>query len=286
MMRRIGVLLLSVGLAACGGGNKNKGLVSNNGGMGSIKTDNGQVQDLRIPKVDPTMCDTKDKKVVTFDLNHDDRPDVWKLYVVKDEKGAHQDVMTCKQVDLDHNGHVDYVVQYDVDQNPILEEYDFDYDGHFDARIHYDKISHKKFLVERDTDTDGKPDFWEEWTDAKGDDNEWLSRILRDRNHDEKPDYWELYKKVTESGVDRGDLEAILYDDDFDGKVERRDDAVQAPPPPPTTDTSGAETKSGTGMKPDETKPGTTKPGDKPGETKPTTPTAPAKAPAPAKTPK
>jgi hypothetical protein len=265
-MRRLGIFVAVGAIAACGGGNKNKGPISNSGMMKSIKTDNGQVQDLRIPKVDPTLCDTKDKKVVTFDLNHDGRPDVWKLYLVKEEKGAKTETLTCKQVDLDHNGNIDLVTQYDADQNPILEEADFDYDGHFDAITHYDKITHRKFLVERDTDTDGKPDLWEEWSFNKGDQNEWLSRLLRDRNHDEKPDYWELYKKVSDANGDHGDLEAILYDDDFDGKVERRDDAVQAPPaPPPPTTTQPTTTDTtkgtgGTGTKPDEKKPGGTVP--------------------------
>ncbi|MFH0902856.1 MAG: hypothetical protein V2A73_19680, partial [Pseudomonadota bacterium] len=64
--------------------------------------------DLQIPKVDSSLCDTKDKEVVQFDLNQDKKPDVWKLYKKQDEKGVTVQIPTCKQVDLDHDGRKDY----------------------------------------------------------------------------------------------------------------------------------------------------------------------------------
>jgi hypothetical protein len=47
-------------------------------------------------------------------------------------------------------------------------------------------------------------------------------RVRRDRNGDGQPDLWEQYKD--------GVLLAILYDDDFDGKVDRRDEIPGARP--------------------------------------------------------
>ena len=41
--------------------------------------------DASIPKVDPTLCDTNGKNVVTYDLNKDNKPDVWRLYKVEDD---------------------------------------------------------------------------------------------------------------------------------------------------------------------------------------------------------
>ena len=38
-------------------------------------------------KVDPTLCDTTGKTVVTFDLNHDNKPDMWRIYETVDEGG-------------------------------------------------------------------------------------------------------------------------------------------------------------------------------------------------------
>ena len=66
--------LVLVGVAAlalaAGCGDKNK----KGGGEGLA----GSNQDL-MPKVDPELCDTSGKQVQTFDLNQDDKPDVWKL---------------------------------------------------------------------------------------------------------------------------------------------------------------------------------------------------------------
>ena len=46
--------------------------------------------------------------------------------------------------------------------------------------------------------------------------------MRRDRNSDGQPDMWEQYKDTV--------LLAILYDDDFDGKVDRRDEIPGARP--------------------------------------------------------
>jgi hypothetical protein len=71
--------------------------------------------------------------------------------------------------------------------------------------------------VERDTDFDGKFDVKEIY-DSAGQ----LVSVRRDRNGDGKPDMWEQYKD--------GVLIAILYDDDFDGTVDRRDEIPGAHP--------------------------------------------------------
>jgi len=216
--------LLGVGagvlLAACGGGNKNAtgGATT---GMGTSMSGE-RPEDLNVPQIDPTRCDASgaDKRVAAYDLNHDDKPDAWKIFKSKDERGTKIEVMTCKQVDLDHDAQSrkDYVVLFDDQGTMVTEEFDFDFDGRFDARRHYDKNSGKRTLVERNTDFDDKPDLWEEF-----DTSERVERVLRDRNADSRPDYWELYNS--------GTLEAILYDEDFDGKVDKREDSATATPP-------------------------------------------------------
>jgi len=169
-------------------------------------------EDLHIPSVNPELCDPKGKKVTLYDLNHDGKPDVWKLTQEKEEHGTKVDVLTCKEVDLNHDGKKDYVAQYDENGNLILEEYDFDFDGHFDARIHFDKKTGKKFAIERMSQFGDKPDVWEKYGP-----DEKLETVRRDRNGDGKPDYWEQYLA--------GQLDKILYDDDFDGKVDRKEEA-------------------------------------------------------------
>src|SRR5215470_14463110 len=148
--------------------------------------------DATVPKVDPTLCDTNGKNVQTFDLNKDNKPDVWRLYKTEDEGGTKVEFMTCEQVDFDHDGKWDMSAIYDPKTGVIAE-------------------------VERDTDFDGKFDVKEIY-DSAGQ----LVSVRRDRNGDGKPDVWEQYKD--------GVLIAILYDDDFDGSVDRREEIPGAHP--------------------------------------------------------
>lgn len=166
-----------------------------------------------IPKVDPTLCETKGKKIVTFDLNRDEKPDVWKLYKNIKEGGANVEILTCKQVDLDHDGRKDYVVAFNRKGGMIFEKFDFTFDGKFDAFARYDEKTGTLYQVQRDSDFDGKYDITEMY-----DDNGVLESVRRDRNGDKKPDVWEQFEK--------GQLVAILYDDDFDGKVDRREEVA------------------------------------------------------------
>lgn len=163
-----------------------------------------------IPKVDAELCDTSGKQVQTFDLNQDNTPDVWKLYATVEEDGTKIDVLTCKQVDYDHDGKKDYVAIYNRTGEMVAEEFDFTFDGRFDAREHYDKKGGKIYMVERDLDHNKAPDTWEKY-DVDGN----LESVERDRNGDGKPDLWEQYQ--------RGVLLAILYDDDYDRKVDRKE---------------------------------------------------------------
>jgi hypothetical protein len=170
-----------------------------------------------VPKVDPTLCETSGKNVVTYDLNKDNKPDVWRLYKVEDEGGTKIEFLTCKQVDFDHDGRKDWVVAYNRKGNPLFEKADFDYDGKFDMSAVFDTKTQHVAEVERDTDFDGQMDVKETYDSGGG-----LSNVRRDRNGDNQPDLWEQYKDTI--------LIAILYDDDYDGKVDRRDEIPGATP--------------------------------------------------------
>ncbi len=185
--------------------------------------------DVGVPKVDPTLCDTNGKTVVTYDLNHDGKPDVWRLYRTEDEGGTKVEFMTCKQVDFDHDGRKDWVVAYNRKGLPLYEKADFDYDGKWDMSAVFDPKTGIVAEVERDTDFDGKFDVKEVY-DSSGA----LTSVRRDRNGDGQPDLWEQYKD--------GQLLAILYDDDFDGKVDRREEIPGAHPKieMPKTDANSA----------------------------------------------
>src|SRR5687768_15660078 len=172
---------------------------------------------MEVPKVDPTLCETRGKNVVTYDLNKDNKPDVWRLYRTEDEGGTKIEFMTCKQVDFDHDGRKDWVVGYNRKGNPLFEKADFDYDGRFDMSAIFDTKTAKVAEVERDIDRNGTMDVKEIY-DSSGT----LQSIRKDRNGDRIPDEWEQYKQNI--------LIAILYDDDFDGKVDRRDEIPGATP--------------------------------------------------------
>jgi hypothetical protein len=173
--------------------------------------------DNGVPKVDPTLCDTNGKNVVTADLNHDNRPDVWRLFKVEEDGGTKTEFHTCTQVDFDHDGRKDWVVGYNGRNTKIFEKADLDFDGRWDVSTVFDPKTGVKAEVERDTDFDGKFDVKEVY-DSAGQ----LTSVRRDRNGDGQPDLWEQYKD--------GILLAILYDDDFDGKVDRREEIPGARP--------------------------------------------------------
>src|SRR5215510_2997028 len=226
-------------------------------GKNDSTTPKNETADSAVPKVDPTLCDTNGKNVVTYDLNHDNKPDVWRLYKSEDEGGTKVEFLTCKQVDFDHDGRKDWVVAYNRKGNTLYEKADFDYDGKWDMSAVYDTKTGAIAEVERDTDFDGKFDVKEVY-DSAGQ----LTSVRRDRNGDGQPDLWEQYKD--------GVLLAILYDDDFDGKVDRREEIPGARPKvemPTTIDTTAtgtldaAKPAPGAAAKP---APGATKPAAKP----------------------
>jgi hypothetical protein len=214
-------------------------------GKGAATTPKNSEAGLEVPKVDPTLCETTGKNVVTYDLNKDNKPDVWRLYKTEDEGGTKIEFMTCKQVDFDHDGRKDWVVGYNRKGNPLFEKADFDYNGQFDMSAVFDTKTAKVAEVERDTNFDGTFDV-KEMYDTSGT----LQSVRRDRNGDSQPDQWEQYKDNI--------LIAILYDDDFDGRVDRRDEipgATQKVEMPTTMDPTAAGT-----IAPDKTAPATKAP--------------------------
>ena len=211
--------------AACGG--KDKGAEE-----AMMKSDG----DSKVPKVDPTLCDTSGKQVTTYDLNGDNRPDVWKLYKEIEEGGTKLQILSCRQVDFDHDGKKDFVVAFDRKGAKVFEKVDRDFDGRFDIYYQYDAKTGHLAEAQFESGFDGKYDIQKIY-----DENGGLKSIRGDRNGDGKPDIWEQYVK--------GELVAILYDDDYDNKVDRRDEVkVEEPktpaPGPDSSDPGTSDTDS------------------------------------------
>ena len=90
------------------------------------------------PNVDRTKCDEKGKNVITADTNLDQKADVWKFYQSVDVGGQKTEILTCKEVDLNHDGKIDLVYYYDDKGAQLtLDEADTDFDGKFDMTRYY-----------------------------------------------------------------------------------------------------------------------------------------------------
>jgi len=143
-------------------------------------------------------------------------------------EGAKIDRSLCEEsgkkvetFDLNKDSKTD-VWRYYAGSTLTCKHIDFDYDGKFDMLSVFDPASGNVTEVQRDTDFDGEYDVREVYA-AGGQ----ITSVRRDRNGDNKPDQWEQYSEATV---------AITYDDNYDGKVDRSENApVEAatPPPPP-----------------------------------------------------
>ncbi len=160
------------------------------------------------PNVDRSKCDEKGKNVITADTNQDQKPDVWKFYQTVDVGGQKTEILTCKEVDLNHDGKVDLVSYYDDKGAQItMDEADADFDGKFDVTRYF--VNGKKVREEFDTNFDGKTDVWQYFEDEK------LVRQERDTNGDGKVDEWEYFEG--------GKLDRIGYDTTGTGTVNKWD---------------------------------------------------------------
>ncbi len=167
------------------------------------------------PSVDRTKCSDKGKQVVTADTNLDKKPDVWKFFASVQQNGQSVSVLTCKQVDLNHDGKIDMVYYYDeTGAQPTLEEFDLDFDGKFDVTTYY--VGGKKVRKEEDTNLDGRPDVWTYLEDEK------IVRVERDTDYNGKVDEWQYYEG--------GKLDRIGYDTTGTGRLDKWDRAPEGEP--------------------------------------------------------
>ena len=164
------------------------------------------------PLVDRAKCNDKDKHVVTADTDSDKKPDSWKFFKTIDVGGQKTEVITCKQVDLNHDGKIDMVMYYDDGGSQVvLEEIDGDFDGKFDFTAYYNQ--NKRVRDEFDMNFDQRVDLWKYYEEGK------LVRIEKDRNNDGKVDEWEYYEG--------GKLDRIGYDTSGSGRIDKWDRAPE-----------------------------------------------------------
>ena len=177
------------------------------------------------PNVDRSKCSDKGKQVITADTNQDKKPDVWKFFTMGNQNGQDVQVLSCKQVDLNHDGKIDIVYYYDdKGAMTMLEEFDLDFDGKLDMWTY--RQNGKIIRQELDTNFDSKPDVWKFFEGEK------LARIERSSKKNGKVDVWEYYEG--------GKLDRIGYDTTGSGQVDRWDRA-----PEDATETASAGSNPG-----------------------------------------
>lgn len=153
--------------------------------------------------------------VKKYDLNKDKRADLWKVYLrKKDASGKNVLTLVRFEIDLNGDGKID-MRRYYESEVISKEDFDLDYDGTIDlinmysqgflnkqsyflrskkrpdVFKYYEVIGKRKkkrvrlVRKERDTNLDGKVDYWEYWENGQ------LDRIGRDTDWDGNVDVWE-----------------------------------------------------------------------------------------------
>lgn len=154
--------------------------------------------------VDRGGCRLGGKRVESVDLNHDGRPEIWKLYAKQSVGCSRVEVLTCQVLDLNHDGRQDLWIYFDSQGHRQREELDLDFDGRLDLVTTHrgDGLRTK----ELDTNFDGRADTWQHFR------KDVLEQVWRDRDSDGRVEVWEYYQA--------GRLDRIGFDRDGDGKPE------------------------------------------------------------------
>lgn len=184
---------LALTLAACSGSK-----ASGPGADGTTPvTQGGVANQIGIPS------DAPGDWVKEFDLNKDDKPDVFHHFV---QNADGTDRLIRKDMDINWDGRTDIWRWYDERENIVKEEFDLDFDGRIDVVNFYDADA-KLIRKESDLDFDGRPDLWKYYEEGK------LVRKERDTSGDGRVDYFEYYED--------GEIDRIGEDIDGDGTVDR-----------------------------------------------------------------
>jgi hypothetical protein len=157
---------------------------------------------------DESVAPTGDEKLKQFDLNHDNKPDVWAYYTqMTDPKDTSKtkESLVRKEWDFNFDGKVDIRRHFNFKRVAVKDELDLDFDGRFDVTTYY--RSGAKLRQEYDFNFDSKPDYWKFF------ENNIIARTERDRDFNGRVDRWEYYTK--------GNIERIGLDEDGDGQIDK-----------------------------------------------------------------
>jgi len=184
------VLIAFIGLIACGGDESMSDQLGIRGEQSVMK------------------CQADGTWTQEFDVDGDGKLDVTKVlveYPDADDPTVVKTRLLKKMVDVNFDGKIDFVRNYNEFGAVISEDVDLDLDGNFDVTNHIDnkvvvqkdmlgeggKVIETRYYanseiqrVEKDTTGDGKIDYWEFYEQGI------LDRIGRDANADGRADSW------------------------------------------------------------------------------------------------
>ncbi len=194
-------------LPACGGG------TSQSRAKAAPPVDAQASEDEESVRV--SLAKTNGWEIRQFDLNRDERADVYKFFTRGPDpkrEGEETDLLMRKEVDLNHDGRVDVIQLFDVAQNLVEEHTDLDFDGRKDEITHYSE----GVILRREIDLnyDGRTDITKKYTAGT------LTVIESDRSGDGRTDTWEYF----ENGL----IDRIGTDINGDGTVDEWEQKAKA----------------------------------------------------------
>lgn len=130
------------------------------------------------------------------------------------ERSAASRLLVRKKIDLDFDGRVDVISTFDEDGALATEQMDGDFDGQIDWTDHYQ--NGVRVMAEADSNYDGQSDIFFYYSVA-GDGRPRIERKERDTDGDGRIDFWERFDE-------RGVVVRTGRDTDGDGKMDERDE--------------------------------------------------------------
>jgi len=148
------------------------------------------------------------EKVKEYDLNRDNKPDVWAYYASMEDPanpGQTRENLARKEWDFNFDGKVDIRRHFNFRGETVKDELDLDFDGRFDVTTFFQ--GGVKVRQEYDLNFDSRPDVWKFFEKNQ------LARVERDRDNNGRVDRWEYYADAK--------LDRVGLDEDGDGQVDR-----------------------------------------------------------------
>jgi hypothetical protein len=170
----------------------------------------------KVPEVTPSVDRIKESELPEeglvlqeIDMDGDGRTDVFNYFR---ERSAASRLRVKRKADLNLDGQIDAISEFDEEGELERELWDSDFDGSLDWTDHYQ--GGVRVMAEMDTNYDGRSDIWFYY--VKGDDGRpRIDRKERDTNGDGLIDFWERFDA-------EGNVTRTGRDVDGDGKMDER----------------------------------------------------------------